>query len=127
MTGKLGVGDVAVLTQGEKDTYILDTSSLASAPYLATATPLKDIQRHLDWEVPVRRHAPAGTYPVILNVWITADGKVADVTIGRDPGYGTAEEAVRAVKQCSRWKPQNIQYKSTARKTLQSFYFMVSR
>lgn len=50
-------------------------------------------------------YAPIGQYDVIVKFSVDVNGKVVDVVAENDPGYGTAEEAVRVVKNSRKWIP----------------------
>lgn len=66
---------------------------------------VKYLERTLDRDLPKRRKAPAGQYMVKVNFDIDQEGKVINVKALNDPGYGTAEEAVRIIESSPRWKP----------------------
>lgn len=49
--------------------------------------------------------APPGTYTVKVRFVVDKEGKVSDVEALNDPGYGFAQEAVKAVKNGPKWTP----------------------
>ncbi len=67
----------------------------------------KYLERALDRDLPKRRGAPAGQYAVKVNFEIDQDGKVINVKALNDPGYGTAEEAMRIFESSPKWTPAN--------------------
>lgn len=42
---------------------------------------------------------------IIVRFVIEKDGSISDITVLRDIGYGTGEEAIRVLKNCSKWTP----------------------
>ncbi len=78
----------------------------------------KYLERALDRDLPKRRGAPAGQYAVKVNFEIDQDGKVINVKALNDPGYGTAEEAMRIFESSPKWTPaiqngENVKYAQT--------------
>ena len=50
-------------------------------------------------------NAPAGRYTVAVSFLVNTNGKISDIVIEKDPGYGTGDDAKKALKQCPRWIP----------------------
>ena len=78
----------------------------------------KYLERALDRDLPKKRGAPTGQYSVKVNFEIDQDGKVINVKALNDPGYGTAEEAMRIFESSPRWTPAiqngvNVKYAQT--------------
>jgi len=48
---------------------------------------------------------PSGRYVVVASFTINTKGKISDIFIEKDPGYGTGNDAKRVLKQCPRWIP----------------------
>jgi|GEM_PF-3211084 len=65
----------------------------------------KYLERNLNNSIPKSKGAPDGKYTVILNFYVNGDGKIGDVYVENDPGYGTAQEAIRVIKNLQNWKP----------------------
>lgn len=65
----------------------------------------KFLQRNLRAEIPSENGANSGTYTVIVSFVVYKDGTINDVKAENDPGYGTAEEAVRVIKKSGQWIP----------------------
>lgn len=42
---------------------------------------------------------------IIIQFTIEKDGSINEIKILSDPGFGTAEEAMRVMKNCINWKP----------------------
>ncbi len=76
--------------------------------------------------MPVNNGAPANTYTVVLSFLVDENGNVKEVKAVNDPGYGTAQEAVRMMQNSPKWTPavQNG-HKVTAR-VKQTVTFQVS-
>lgn len=56
-------------------------------------------------EVAAKHKAPPGRYTVTVAFMVDVNGKVRDVYALNDPGYGTAQEAVRVIKNGPDWLP----------------------
>lgn len=63
------------------------------------------LEKNLRTEIPVDNGAPAGTYTVVVSFVVDKDGNISDVQAINDPGYGTADEAVRVIKRSKQWNP----------------------
>lgn len=64
----------------------------------------KYLTRNLNQNVPIDNGAPAGRYTVIVSFIVDKEGNISEVQADTDPGYGTAEEAVRIIKKGPKWK-----------------------
>lgn len=83
------------------------------------------LERSLNVNTPVDNGAPAGTYTVKVSFLVDKDGNVSEVRAENNPGYGTAEEAVRVIKNGPKWEPA-IQYnKKVLYRQLQAISFRV--
>src|SRR5206468_1154174 len=63
------------------------------------------LQTNLKTDIPARKKAPVGRYTVIVSFLVDKKGKITEVKAENDPGYGTAEEAVRVIKTGPDWIP----------------------
>ena len=63
------------------------------------------LTRNLNQNIASAKGAPAGRYTVNTEFTIEKDGSVSDVRVINNPGYGTAEEAVRVLKKSPNWMP----------------------
>ena len=59
----------------------------------------KFLEKNLNGFVPSENGAPAGTYTVNVTYIVDKNGMMLDVFAENNPGYGTAEEAVRVIKK----------------------------
>ena len=50
-------------------------------------------------------NAPPGRYTVVVSFMVNTTGKISDIVIEKDPGYGTGDDAKKALKECPRWIP----------------------
>jgi N-acetylmuramoyl-L-alanine amidase len=66
---------------------------------------LSFLLKNLKMDIPVERGGPPGKYTVILSFIVDTKGKVSNIDAENDPGYGTAEEAVRVMKLSPNWIP----------------------
>ncbi|BAV06123.1 ferric siderophore transport system, periplasmic binding protein TonB [Filimonas lacunae] len=85
----------------------------------------KFLENNLDGDVPVRKKAPAGLYKVLLSFLVGKDGKVYEVKVEEDPGFGTAAEALRVFKKSPRWNPAIVDDKPVIYRQRQSITFFV--
>lgn len=84
------------------------------------------LSSHLKAKVPVKNGAKAGLYTVIVTFLVDKDGKISDVEAATDPGFGTAEEAVRVVKNGPKWIPAIQNNQAVVYRQKQSITFSVS-
>lgn len=81
----------------------------------------KFLERNLNRDMAVEKGAPVGNYTVVVSFIVGADGTVSDVKAENNPGYGVAEEAVRAIKLSGKWQPAVWNGKKVAYRQSQSF------
>lgn len=84
----------------------------------------KFLERNLNNQTPSDNGAAPGNYTVTVSFLVDKDGNISEVTALDDPGYGTAAEAVRAIKKGPKWKPavqngRNVIYRQKQRITFQ--------
>lgn len=89
---------------------------------------LKYLERNLNAQTPSDHRAPAGNYTVTVSFLVDEEGNVSDVHALNDPGYGTAEEAVRVIKNGPKWVPaiqngKNVNYRQKQNITFQVVKF----
>ena len=87
---------------------------------------LKYLQKNIKSEVPTDHGAPTGKYTVVVSFTVDANGKVSDVKAVKDPGYGTAAEAVRFIKEGPNWLPAIQNGKAVTAEAKQAITFQVS-
>lgn len=82
--------------------------------------------RMLDRDLPKRKGAPEGTYTVIVRFTVNIDGTISDITIDNDPGYETAGEVKRVIRNTSKmWIPAKLNNQPIAYRTYRRISFMV--
>jgi hypothetical protein len=84
------------------------------------------LQRNLKRDVAEDNGAPSGKYTVIVSFVVDKNGGISEVQAENDPGYGTAEEAVRVIKTGPSWIPAFQRGKSVTYRVRQSITFLVS-
>jgi len=73
---------------------------------------LRFLENNLNRSLLSSNGAPSGSYRTIANFLIDAEGKVSDIRIEVNPGYGAAEEVIRILKLTSKqWVPASDQGK----------------
>jgi N-acetylmuramoyl-L-alanine amidase len=86
----------------------------------------KFLQENLNRSLPVDKGAVPGKYTVILSFIVDTKGKVSNVEAENDPGYGTAEEAVRVMKLSPNWIPAKQNGKPVVYKHKHTITYMIS-
>jgi TonB-dependent SusC/RagA subfamily outer membrane receptor len=65
----------------------------------------KYLEQNLNHKLPQERGGPEGKYTVVLSFLVEEDGTVSNIEARNDPGYGTAEEAIRVIRNGPKWIP----------------------
>jgi len=65
----------------------------------------KYLERNLNRDLPADNGAPPGKYTVTVSFIVDKTGVISDVKAENNPGYGTADEAVRVIRKGPNWKP----------------------
>lgn len=121
-----GTGTVEINMPEDKDaaaTHIVQVEAQFPGGLAAWSTFL---ERNLNAEIPVENAAPAGRYTVIVSFLVDKDGNISEVEALNNPGYGTAEEAVRVIKKSRQWTPAIQNGKNVVHRQQQSITFEVS-
>jgi TonB-dependent SusC/RagA subfamily outer membrane receptor len=87
----------------------------------------KYLEQNLNHKLPSERGGPEGKYTVVLSFLVEEDGTVSNVEARNDPGYGTAEEAIRVIKNGPNWIPSERDGKKGNYLKRMSLEFMVSK
>ena len=110
-------------------TVINDTSKqVRIAPQFPGGTTAwnKYIYARIHSDIVAQNNAPEGTYVVIVSYLIDTTGKVTEVKIEQDPGYGTANDVERAFRKCALWIPATIDGRKVKYRQKQAFTYAVS-
>jgi protein TonB len=83
------------------------------------------LERSLNRELPMRNGAPVGRYPVLVNFMVDTEGNIFNLKAENDPGYGTAQEALRVFKQGPKWVPASENGTNVVDQHRQTIVFMV--
>jgi len=86
----------------------------------------KYLERNLRADVPVENGAPPGRLTVVVSFLVDKDGNISEVKAENDPGYGTADEAVRVIKRGPKWIPAVQNGRNVIYRQKQSVTFEVS-
>ena len=87
---------------------------------------IRYITQNLNGAIPTQNKAPKGRYVVWLMYRVEKDGSIGTVTVEKDPGYGTAEEATRVIKASPKWIPANQNGRNVASIKKQIVTFIVN-
>lgn len=63
------------------------------------------LMNNLNRDLPVKNKAVAGKYTIKLNFLVNKDGGVENVVAENNPGFGTADEAIRVIEKGPKWIP----------------------
>ena len=85
----------------------------------------KFLERNLNPALPSEYGAPPGKYTVNVSFLVDRNGNVSEVVALNNPGFNTAEEAVRVIKKCPLWKPAIQNGHQVTYRAKQSITFMV--
>jgi hypothetical protein len=81
---------------------------------------------HLKIKIPALNKAPTGLYTVVVSFLVNKEGKIVEVKAENNPGFGTAEEAVRVIENGPSWVPAIQNDKPVIYRQRQSITFQVS-
>jgi protein TonB len=84
------------------------------------------LERTLNRDLPVENGAPSGKYAVTVSFVVSRDGSISDVKAENNPGYGTADEAVRVIQRGPKWKPAVQNGRNVIYRHRQAIVFQVS-
>jgi len=84
----------------------------------------KYLERNLNDRVVEENGGPPGKYTVIVSFRVDKDGTITEVKAENNPGYGTADEAVRVVKKGPKWNPAQQNGRSVIYRQRQSVTFV---
>jgi periplasmic protein TonB len=85
----------------------------------------KFLKRNLRNDTPTENGAPPSSYKVIVSFLVNIDGSISDVRAENDPGYGTADEAVRVIKKSNQWIPAMQNNRNVIYRQKQAITFVV--
>jgi len=85
------------------------------------------LEKNLNINTPRDKGAPEGIYKVILSFLVDKDGTLSTITTENNPGYGTAEEAIRIMKNSPKWRPAVQNGHNVSSTVKQSITFIVSK
>jgi len=87
----------------------------------------KYLEQNLNHKLPQERGGPEGKYTVVLSFLVEEDGTLSNIEARTDPGYGTAEEAIRVIKNGPNWIPSERDGKKGNYLKRMSIEFFVSK
>ena len=84
------------------------------------------LTKNLDSNIPYKKGAPSGRFPVFVNFLVDREGNISDVQAPPSP-YGTREEAIRVIQNGPRWRPAVQNGRNVAYRARQVITFVVTR
>jgi periplasmic protein TonB len=84
----------------------------------------KFLERNLNDRVVEENGGPPGKYTVIVSFRVDKDGSITEVKAENNPGYGTADEAVRVIKKGPKWTPAQQNGRQVIYRQRQSITFV---
>lgn len=86
----------------------------------------KFLNKNIHMDVPVQHGAPNGKYTVDISFLVDTTGRISDLQVDSDPGYGTAEDAVKAFKHSPNWIPATKNGKPVVYRVKQHITYQVT-
>jgi len=86
----------------------------------------KYLSRNLQVDVPTENGATPGKYAVVVSFIVDREGNISEVKAETDPGFGTADEAVRVIKRGPKWTPAIQNGRSVIYRQKQTIVFQVT-
>lgn len=86
----------------------------------------KFLNQNIKREIPIEKGGPPGKYTVNLSFIIDKEGNLSEIKAENNPGYGTAEEAVRVMKLSPNWEPAKHNGEPVIYKHKQSITYFVT-
>ncbi len=83
------------------------------------------VENNRNKTVTTDNEAPAGSYTATVKFIIHKDGKMSNLEIVKDPGYGTGKETLRLVNKARDWIPAKIKNKPVTAYHEVSIHFAV--
>lgn len=83
------------------------------------------LERNLNQNVLEENGAPPGRYTVVVSFRVDKDGTITEVKAENNPGYGTADEAVRVIKKGPKWNPAQQNGRQVIYRQRQSITFVL--
>lgn len=119
-------------------TKYIDTSHLSAEDYYKEFTSVqteakfpgdwnKFLERNLNAQTPADHDAPPGRYSVTVSFLVDTTGNISEIKAENDPGFGTAQEAIRVIKKGPNWQPAIQNGKRVFYRQKQTIVFEVSR
>lgn len=120
-----GTGEVAAPKQEVED-YDKEFTSVQIEASFPGGMPAwrRFLERNLNDRVVEENGGPPGKYTVIVSFRVDKDGSITEVKAENNPGYGTADEAVRVIKKGPKWTPAQQNGRSVIYRQRQSVTFV---
>ncbi len=119
-----GQAEIPLKIQESKDIYIIESEAKFPGGLMGWK---KYLEHALNTEVPIDNGAPAGTYSVVVAFTVDKDGAISDVVALNDPGFGTAEEAMKVIRKSKQWIPALQNGRNVTYRQKQSITFIVTQ
>ena len=84
------------------------------------------LTNHIHPTVAADHKAPLGRYTVTVSFLVDETGKVSEVQVINDPGYGTANDVLKAFKHIPNWTPATLNGKAVTYRQKQNIVYQVT-
>jgi protein TonB len=85
------------------------------------------LEKNMNRDLPAKEGAPVGRYQVWVSFLIDTVGRVSDIVLEKDPGYGAGKEVKRIVRLSDKkWTPAYDKGKPVLYRHTQSITFVVN-
>jgi periplasmic protein TonB len=122
-----GVGNTEVALPKETDYDGVFATVQIEASFVGGAAAWKKyLERNLNSELPANNGAATGKYSVVVSFVVDKTGRLSDIKAENNPGFGTAEEAIRIIQKSPNWNPANQNGRTVAYRAKQVITFVVT-
>ena len=87
----------------------------------------KFLNKNVHMDVPSQNNAPIGKYTVTVSFLVDTTGKISHLQVEDNPGYGTAEDVLKAFKHSPNWIPATKNGKPVIYREVQHVTYMVTQ
>ena len=102
VTNSYGRIDVEI-TKEKKPKRVYTKVEIKSAFPCGDSSWVQSLENKLNQSIRADRRVKKGRYVVSVQFVVSKDSSISDVRCINNPGFGMAEEVLRAVKKCSKW------------------------
>jgi len=100
------VNDLKVQLDSTRNSAVVFTTSQVAPEFIGGVSAWQRyLLNNLDYSMVAKKGGPPGRYTVVISFTVNEKGHVNDFYVEKDPGYGTAGEVMRVIRNSPAWKP----------------------